>query len=197
MWCWRRLLSPLDCKEIKPVSPKGNQSLTFIGRTDAKAEVLILWPPDAKKWHWKRPWYWERLKVEGEEDNRGWDGWMASPTQWTWVWVNSGSWWWTGRPGCCSPLGLKESDKTEWLNNNNNLVDINFIRNVTCIGDSWSQFYQEAPEDSVRIWAEKIWKRSWRVKQMIHLRYLRYLTSSTGNKMEGRECAFKVILLCL
>ena len=48
--------------------------------------------------HWKRPWCWERLK-SGEEDNRGWDGWMASPTRWTWVWVSSGSWWWTGTPG--------------------------------------------------------------------------------------------------
>ena len=47
---------------------------------------------------WKGPWCWERLKVGGEGDNRGWDGWMASPTQWTWVWVNSRSWWWTGRP---------------------------------------------------------------------------------------------------
>ena len=50
--------------------------------------------------HWKRPWCWERLKAGGDRDDRGWwDGWMASPTQWTWVWVNSGSWWWTGRPG--------------------------------------------------------------------------------------------------
>ena len=49
--------------------------------------------------HWKRPWCWERLKAEGERDDRGWDGWMASPTQWTWVWVDSRSWWWTGRPG--------------------------------------------------------------------------------------------------
>ena len=48
--------------------------------------------------HWKRPWCWERLRAGGEGDNRGWDGWMASPTQWTWAWVNSGSWWWTGRP---------------------------------------------------------------------------------------------------
>ena len=48
--------------------------------------------------HLKRPWCWERLKAGGEGDDRGWDGWMASPTQWTWVWVNSGSWWWTGRP---------------------------------------------------------------------------------------------------
>ena len=49
--------------------------------------------------HLKRPWCWERLKAGGEGDDRGWDGWMASPTQWTGVWVNSGSWWWTGRPG--------------------------------------------------------------------------------------------------
>ena len=63
--------------------------------------------------HLKRPWCWERLKVGGEGDNRGWDGWMASPTQWTWVWVNSGSWWWTGKPGV---WGHKESDTTERLN---------------------------------------------------------------------------------
>ena len=49
--------------------------------------------------HWKRPWCWEGLGAGGEGDDRGWDGWMASPTQWTWVWVNSGSWWWSGRPG--------------------------------------------------------------------------------------------------
>ena len=55
--------------------------------------------------HWKRPWCWERLKAGGEGDNRGWDGWMASPTQWTWVWVNSGSWWWTGKPGMLQFMG--------------------------------------------------------------------------------------------
>ena len=49
--------------------------------------------------HWKSPWSWEGLGAGGEGDDRGWDGWMASPTQWTWVWVNSQSWWWTGRPG--------------------------------------------------------------------------------------------------
>ena len=49
--------------------------------------------------HWKRLWCWEGLGAGGEGDDRGWDGWMASPTQWTWVWVNSRSWWWTGRPG--------------------------------------------------------------------------------------------------
>ena len=81
----------LDSKEIKPVNPKGNQSWIFIGRTDAEAEAPILWPPDVKH-HliWKRPCCWARLRARGEEDDRGWDDWMASPTQWTRVWANSG-----------------------------------------------------------------------------------------------------------
>ena len=54
---------------------------------------------------WKRPWCWEGLGAGGEGDNRGWDGWMTSPTRWTWVWVNSGSWWWTGRPGVLQFMG--------------------------------------------------------------------------------------------
>ena len=55
--------------------------------------------------HWKRPWCWARLKIGGEGDDRGWDGWMASPTRWTWVWVSSGSWWWTGKPGVLQSMG--------------------------------------------------------------------------------------------
>ena len=55
--------------------------------------------------HWKRPWCWERLRAGGEGDNRGWDGWMASPTQRTWVWASSRSWWWTGRPGVLQSMG--------------------------------------------------------------------------------------------
>ena len=105
-WCFwtvaleKTLESPLDCKETQPVHPKGNQSWILIGRTDAEAETPILWPPDAKNWLiWKDPnaekdW---RQKKGMTED--GWDGWMASLIQWTWGWVNSGSWWWTERPG--------------------------------------------------------------------------------------------------
>ena len=66
--------------------------------------------------HLKRPWCWERLKAGEERDDRGWDGWMASPTRWTWVWVSSGSWWWTGGLACRSPWGHKESNTTERLN---------------------------------------------------------------------------------
>ena len=65
--------------------------------------------------HWKRPWCGERLKEAREGDNRGWAGWMASPTGWTWVWVGSGSWWWTGKPGMMKSM-RSQSDMTEWLN---------------------------------------------------------------------------------
>ena len=94
-WCWRRLFeSPLDYKEIQPVHSKGNQSWVFFGRNDAEAESPVLWPPHLKSLtHWKRLWCWEGLGAGGEGDDRGWDGWMASLTQWTWVWVNSKSWW--------------------------------------------------------------------------------------------------------
>ena len=62
--------------------------------------------------HWKRPWSWEGLEAGGEGDNRGWDGWMASPTWWTWVWVDSESWWWTGRPGVLQSMG------SQWIRHN-------------------------------------------------------------------------------
>ena len=67
---------------------------------------------------WKRAWCWERLKAGGEEDDRGWDGWMASPTQWTWVRANFRRRWRRGKPGVLQPMGPKESDTTSWLNNN-------------------------------------------------------------------------------
>ena len=102
----KTLESPLDCKEIQPVHPEGDQSWIFIGRTDAEAKTPKLWPPDAKSWPTgKRLCCWERLRAEGEGDDRGWDGWMASQARWTWVWVNSGSWWWSGRPGMLRFMG--------------------------------------------------------------------------------------------
>ena len=61
--------------------------------------------------HWKRPWCWERLKAGGERDNRRWDGWMASPTQWTWVWANSGRWWRTGKAGVLQSMGLQSQTR--------------------------------------------------------------------------------------
>ena len=103
MWCWRRLESFLDCKEIQPVNPKGNQFWIIIGRTGTEAATPILWPPNVKSWLiWKDS---DAGKVGGEGDDRGWDGWMALLTQCTWVWVSSRSWWWTGKPGVLQYIG--------------------------------------------------------------------------------------------
>ena len=110
-WCFwtvvleMTLASPLDCKEVQLVHPKRDQFWVFIGRTDAEAETPVLWPPHGKSWLIGKDWCWEGLGAGGEGDDRGWDGWMASPTQWTWVWVNSRSWWWTGRPGVLEFMG--------------------------------------------------------------------------------------------
>ena len=88
-----------------PVHPKGDQSGVFIGGTDVEAETPILWPSNVKSWLIGKDWCWERLRPGGEGDDRGWDGWMASPTRWTWVWANSRNWWWTGRPGVLQFVG--------------------------------------------------------------------------------------------
>ena len=93
----KTLKSPLDCKEIKPVNPKGNQPWIFIGRTDADLESTILQPPDAKTWMLG--------KIEGKRSSRGLDGGMASPIQWTWIWANSRRYWRTEEPGMLQSMG--------------------------------------------------------------------------------------------
>ena len=101
LWCWRTLESPLDCKETQTVHSEGDQPWDFFERNDAKAETPVLWPPPVKSWligkdsDAGRDWGQEEKGTTEDEI----DGWMASLTRWTWVWVNSGSWWWTGRPG--------------------------------------------------------------------------------------------------
>ena len=109
----KTLEGPLDCKEIQPVSLR--RSVLNIYWKDRcwswNSNTLATWWEELT--HLKRPWCWERLKAGGEGDDRGWDGWMASPTQRTWVRVNSGSWRWTGGLACCSPCGGKESDTSK------------------------------------------------------------------------------------
>ena len=101
LWCWRRLEGPLEWKEIlKEISPECSLEGLML---KLKCQYLATWCKELT--HWKRPWCWERLKAGGEGDGRGWDGWTASPTQWMWVWVNSGTWWWTGRPGMLQSMG--------------------------------------------------------------------------------------------
>ena len=100
LWCWRRLWESLELQG-DPTSPSERQSVLGVHWKDWRwswnSNTLATWCEELT--HLKRPWFWERLKAGGEGDDRGWDGWMASLTQWTWVCVNSGIWWWTGRPG--------------------------------------------------------------------------------------------------
>ena len=97
-WCFwivvleKTLENALDCKEIKPVNPKGNQPCIFTGRTDAEAEVPILWPPDMKSWLLRKDPDARKDWRQEEKGTIGWDGWMASLTQWTWIWTSSGRW---------------------------------------------------------------------------------------------------------
>ena len=134
-WCFwtvvmeKTLESPLDYREIQPVHPKGDQSWVFTGRTAAEAETLVLWPPHVKSWLiGKDPDAWKGLGAGGEGDDRGWDGWMASPTRWTWVWVNSGSWWWTGKPGVLRFVGSQRvgHDWATELNKHLTFFSMNF-----------------------------------------------------------------------
>ena len=102
-----------------PTSPSSRKSVVNIHWKDWcswswNSSTLATWCEELT--HWKRPWCWKRLRVGGEGGDRGWDGWMASPTLWTWVWVNSGAGDGQGSLACCSPWGHKESDTTEPLN---------------------------------------------------------------------------------
>ena len=118
-WCFwtvvleKTLESPLDCKEIQPVHSKGDQSWVFFWRTDAKAETPILWPPHVKSWLIGKDPDAGRDWGQEEKGTTGWDGWMASLTQWTWVWVNSGSWCWTGRPDVLQFMGSQRV-RNDW-----------------------------------------------------------------------------------
>ena len=109
-WCFwtvvleKTLESPWDCKEIQPVHPKGNQSWIFIGKTDAKAEAPILWPPDMKNWFIRKHPDAGKDWKQKEKGMTEWDGWMASLTQCTWVWASSRRWWRTEKPGVLQPM---------------------------------------------------------------------------------------------
>ena len=115
LWCWRRLSrvpwmtrrsNQLILKEISPEYSLEGLVLKL------KSNSLATWYEELTLW--KRLWCWERLKVRGEGDDRGWDCWMASPTQWTWVWVDSRSWWWTLRTGVLQYMGLQRV-RHDWV----------------------------------------------------------------------------------
>ena len=107
LWCWRTLLRiPWTARRsnhsiLKEISPEYSLEGLML-KLKLQYFGHLMWKTDS---YWKRPWCWERLRAGGKGDNRGWDGWMASLTQWTWVWVNSWSCWWTGRLGILQSMG--------------------------------------------------------------------------------------------
>ena len=119
LWCWRRLLS------VPWTASRSNQSILKEISPGCSLEEMML---KLKLQYFgyfmrrvdslERLWCWEGLGAGGKGDDRGWDGWMASLIRWTWVWVNSGSWWWTGRPGVLRFMGSQRvgHDWAEWLN---------------------------------------------------------------------------------
>ena len=125
-WCFwtvvleKTLESPLDCKELQPVHPKGDYPGCSLEGLMLKLKLQYSGHLIQRADSFEKPWCWKRLKEWGEGDDRGWGSWMASPTQWTWVWVNSGSWWWTGKPCVLQSMGsqswtrLSDLDELNW-----------------------------------------------------------------------------------
>ena len=103
------LESPLDSTEIKQINPKGNQHNIYWKDWcwNWSSTTSTTWCKEPT--HWKRPWCWAKLKVGGDGDGRRWDGWIASPTWWTWVWIGSGSWWWTEKSGMLQSMGTQRA----------------------------------------------------------------------------------------
>ena len=135
LWCWKRLLRVPWTARRSNQSILKDQSWVFIGRTDAEAETSILWSLHAKSWLiGKDPDSGRDWGQEEKGDDRGWDGWMASPTRWTWVWVNSGSLWWPGRPGVLWFMGSQRvgDDWATELNWN----ELNFMY-LLALSDIW------------------------------------------------------------
>ena len=145
LWCWRRLLRvPWTARRsnqsiLKEISPECSLEGLML---KLKLHTLATWWEELT--HLKRPWCWERLKADGEGDDRGWDGWMASPTQWTWVWISSRSWRWTGRPGVLQSMGSQRvrhdwATKLNWSSENNDHLHIFYqIFNYTWTQSIWT-----------------------------------------------------------
>ena len=109
LWCWRRLLRVCWTERRSNQSILREKSFLNIHWKDWcwswSSNTLTTWCEELA--HWKRPGCWERLKAGGEGEDRWWDGWMSSPTRWTWVWASSRSWWWTERPDMWQSMGSK------------------------------------------------------------------------------------------
>ena len=164
LWCWRRLLKvPWTARRanqsiLKEISPE--YSLDGLS-WNWNSSTLATWCEELT--HLKRLWSWERLMVGGEGDDRGWDGWMASPTQWTWVWVNCGSWWWTGRPGMLQSMGSQRvrhdwaTEQQQSLNREEEPLALDLKLRWDCGGIWYSGDSSQWMKYGFRIWLRKRW----------------------------------------
>ena len=132
-------------------SGRSNQSVLIIHWKDWcwswNSNTLATWCEELA--YLKRPWCWERLKVGRKGDDRGWDSWMASPTQWTWVWVNSWSWWWTGRPGILQSMGSQRVEHN-WV------AELNWTEVILLRQTSNSTFHSWLPWEFTKLFTYAI-----------------------------------------
>ena len=148
LWCWRRLLRvPWTARRSKQSSLKEISPECSLEGPMLKLKLPILWPPDAKRWLiWKDPDAGKDWRQEEKGMIRGLDGWMALPTQWTWVWVSSGSWWWTGRPGVLQSVGLQWvrpdwATELNWTDNGRRASLLpQFVKNLPAMQETPVQF---------------------------------------------------------
>ena len=136
--------SPLDCKEIQLVHPEGISPGCSLEGLILKLRLQcfghLIWRADS----FEKTLMLGKIEAGGKGDDRGWDCWMASPTQGTWVWVSSGSWWWIGKPACCH----KESDMTEWLN----WTEIGRVSGIWYLGLMYSQEGNRQRQSRKEMW---------------------------------------------
>ena len=158
LWRWRRLLRvPWTARRsnqpiLKEISPEYS-----LDRRMLKLKSNILATSCKELTHWKRPWSWEELGAGGEGDDRGWNGWMASPTRWTWVWVNSGSWWWTGRPGVLWFMGSQRVGQ-DWATEQNwteHCKSTVFKKSYKIANEDWFQKYMQKYNNKHAYWLEE------------------------------------------
>ena len=173
LWCWRRLLR-VPCVQGDPSSPSWRISVLNIHWKgwywSWNSNTLATWCEEPT--HRKRPWCWERLKAGGEGDNRGWDGWMASLTRWIRVWVASGSWWRTGKPGVLPVHGVAESQT--WLSNWTELKQ-SWARTQTKLG-AFNTFLSAT--DKITRWKSAKMYKMW-TTQLIRVNWhLQYINNS-------------------
>ena len=127
----KTLESPWDCKEIQSVNPKENQSWTFFGRIDAEAETPVTGHLIRGTESFKKTLMLGKIEGRRRRDYKGWDGWMASPTLWTWVWASSWSWWWTGKPGVLQYMGSQRVGH-DWV------TELNWLMTENGEGRHWT-----------------------------------------------------------